>query len=186
MGSRHQPACDPVDRIEWRDAATLNSNLWNPNVVFNPELELLERNILKMGWVQPILINPDGLIIDGFHRWQLARSSKKLLERYGGKVPCSVIQVGQVEAMLLTVRMNRARGTHVATRMHELVSRLLNEFHMDPAELALEIGATKDEVELLSQENVFKARNLKDYRYGRAWYPVEKESKSGESESETS
>jgi len=167
------PPVDPVDHIEWRDGETLNPNFWNPNVVFNPELHLLERSILRTGWVQPILINPDGIIIDGFHRWRLAMTSKPLLQRYRGRVPCSVIDVDELGAMLLTVRMNRAKGSHIATRMHEFVTRLLNDFHVDPTWLAQEIGATKEEIDLLTQENVFKARKLQDHRYSRAWYPIE-------------
>jgi len=78
---------DPINRIEWRDAASLEANNWNPNVVFTPELRLLERSILLTGWTQPILITADGLIIDGFHRVRLALDSRAILERYGGKLP---------------------------------------------------------------------------------------------------
>ena len=69
---------DPIDKIEWRDAQTLNSNNYNPNVVLNQELKLLELSILQQGWIQPVLILGDGTIIDGFHRATLAKESKSL------------------------------------------------------------------------------------------------------------
>ena len=59
---------DPINNIQWILASDLNGNDYNPNVVFTPELKLLERSLLKTGWVQPILISKDKIIIDGFHR----------------------------------------------------------------------------------------------------------------------
>lgn len=159
--------------IDWRDAKTLDGNSWNPNCVFMPELRLLERSILLQGWLQPILINPRGIVIDGFHRWRLSLDSERIREKFAGKVPCVVMDVDDGHAMLLTVRMNRAKGTHVAMRMASLVRRLLDEFHFTPEQIAVELGATADEVALLSQENVFKARDLKNYAYSKAWYPIE-------------
>ena len=69
---------EPIENIQWLDAEKLNANDYNPNAVFTPELRLLERSILKTGWVQPVLANRDLIIIDGFHRWMLTRESKKL------------------------------------------------------------------------------------------------------------
>ena len=51
---------------------------------------------------------------------------------------------------------------------------LIDVHHCDPQEVAIEIGATKDEVELLYQEGVFKMKNIADYKYSQAWYPAER------------
>lgn len=134
---------DPISRIEWRKARDLQANGYNPNVVFTPELKLLERSILKTGWVQPILITPKGTIIDGFHRHRLAQDSKKLLEKYSGLVPCAVLDIDESQAMILTIRMNRAKGTHIAVRMSEIVHKLIDEYNLPPEQIAQEIGATK-------------------------------------------
>lgn len=166
---------DPIDRIEWLLASELKANNWNPNVVFNQELRLLERSIHRTGWCQPILISRDNIVIDGFHRWKLSQESELLRPRYGGKLPCARMDVGPAEAMILTIRMNRAKGSHVAVRMSSIVKALIDEFHFDPAEVAAEIGATRDEIDLLYQDSIFKAKNLKDYRYSRAWVPAEGE-----------
>jgi ParB-like chromosome segregation protein Spo0J len=162
---------DPINRIEWRLASSLNANDYNPNVVFTPELKLLERSILKTGWVQPILITQDGTIIDGFHRHRLAQDSTKLKEVYGGKVPCAVMDISVTEAMVVTIRMNRAKGSHVAVRMSEIVRGLIDVHGMLPEELAQDIGATKAEIDLLYQDGVFKMKNIKDYKYSKAWIP---------------
>lgn len=162
---------DPISRIEWREAASLNANDYNPNVVFTPELRLLERSILKTGWVQPVLITQDGTIIDGFHRHRLAQDSPKLREKYQGKVPCAVMDISPQEAMIVTIRMNRAKGTHVAVRMSEIVRTLIDQMGVLPEELAQDIGATKAEIDLLYQDGVFKMKNIKDYKYSKAWVP---------------
>ena len=78
---------NPIDNIQWLSVKELDGNNYNPNVVIGPELRLLEHSILKTGWIQPILVNRDYIIIDGFHRWQLASQSKALLARDGGTVP---------------------------------------------------------------------------------------------------
>lgn len=165
---------DPISNIEWRDAASLNGNDYNPNVVFSPELRLLERSILLTGWVQPVLISTDGTVIDGFHRVMLSRESESLRKRYAGKVPCAVLDVTRDKAMILTIRMNRAKGTHVAVRMSEIVRELIDVHACDPQEVAIEIGATKEEIDLLYQEGVFKMKNIENYRWSKAWYPAEK------------
>jgi hypothetical protein len=172
-----KPPADPITRIEWRDAASLSANDYNPNVVFSPELKLLERSILLTGWVQPVLITADGTIIDGFHRAMLSQKSDALRARYAGQVPCAVVDVPRHKAMVLTIRMNRAKGSHVAIRMADMVKEMAREHGMEPQEIAAEIGATLSEIELLLQDNVFKARNLDKAPYSKAWVPRETRNK---------
>lgn len=164
---------DPLDNIQWVDVTELEANDYNPNAVFSPELKLLERSILKTGWVQPVLISRDNIIIDGFHRWSLSKDSKRIREKYKGKVPCAVLDVDRGEAMVLTVRMNRAKGSHIAVRMSEMVKELIDSHNYEIDDLVAELGATKKEIDLLYQDGVFKARNIKDYKYAKAWVPAE-------------
>jgi len=163
----------PVDRIVWRDVDELHTNQWNPNIVHGPELRLLETSILETGWVQPILTTAAGLVIDGENRLSLARSSKAIRKRDGGRVPCAILDITEAQAMLLTVRINRAKGTHVAIRMSELVKSVIDEGGIDPDEVARQLGATRAEVDLLYQDDVFKARDIPNRRYSKAWIPVE-------------
>ncbi len=167
------PGKDPIDHIQWVPTGQLDGNRWNPNRVHKMELRLLETSILGTGWLQPILANPDGLIIDGFHRWRLAQDSQRIRDRWAGSVPVAVLNLTTPEAMLLTIRINRAKGTHVAVHMSAIVHELLQVYHYDPQEIAQGIGATLDEVELLAADGVFAAKGIKDWAYSQAWYPAE-------------
>ena len=164
---------EPIESIIWKHWKELKSNNYNPNCCFTPELKLLERNILALGWCQPILCTSDFTIIDGFHRWMLMRESIEMQRRWGGMVPVAVLDVPRSKAMILTIRMNRAKGSHVAIRMHEMVRELIDESKMTREALALEIGATLDEIDLLYQEGVFSHKDIANYKYSKSWIPKE-------------
>ena len=164
---------DPIDNIKWIDAHELEANNYNPNIVYSPELKSLERNILAIGWVQPVMVDKANTIIDGFHRVMLSRESKALNKIYKGLVPCVVFDVPRSEAMILTVRMNRAKGSHVAARMSEMIKELIDEHGYEIPHLARQLGAPKAEIDILYQDGVFKMRNIKAYKYSKAWYPKE-------------
>ena len=164
---------DPIDAIIWLPASSLHANPWNPNRVHRAELAVLEANILEFGWIQPILANPDGLIIDGFHRWRLAQDSKAILDRYASQVPVAVLDLETPDAMLMTIRINRAKGTHVAAEMHRIVHALLTDHEHTVESIMAAIGASREEVEALAAEGLFAARNIASWAYSAAWYPVE-------------
>lgn len=179
----------PIDNVTWLDAETLDANDYNPNVVFNQELKLLEHSILTTGWIQPVLVARDletqrCTIIDGFHRTMLTRTSKAVKALTGGKVPCAILDLSEAERMMLTVRINRAKGSHVALKMHDLVTALVRDHGMSVADVCKGIGATKDEVELLLTENVFKKLDVANHKYSRAWYP-NKDERNAEKRPET-
>ena len=164
---------DPINSIVWMDAADLSANHWNPNRVHRQELRLLAHSLLTTGWIQPILANRNLIIIDGFHRWRLSQDNKAVVKRWDGQVPVAILDVDDAQAMAITVRINRAKGTHVAVEMHSLVTALLEEHGWTVEEVAKEIGATKDEVELLSRDGVFEAKGISQWAYSKAWYPAE-------------
>jgi ParB-like chromosome segregation protein Spo0J len=164
---------DPISTIEWRDATELHSNFWNPNRVHKPELRLLEHSLLSTGWIQPVLVNKNGMIIDGFHRWRLSQDSQAVKARYGGKLPVAVLPVENDVAMAITVRINRAKGTHVAVEMHKLALSLVEDYGWSREQIAKEIGAHINEVDLLLQDGVFTNKDIKNWAYSKAWYPGE-------------
>lgn len=164
-------ASQPISNIEWRGADDLKANEYNPNMVLTQELKLLEHSILKNGWLHPILITADGTIIDGFHRWALSRSSKAIRAMTGGRVPCVVLPISEPERMLLTIRINRAKGVHAAVKMSDIIKKLVNTYGYTMPAICEGIGATKDEVELLMAEDVFKALKIPEHQYSKAWYP---------------
>jgi len=162
----------PIMNVQWVDADLLHANAYNPNICYNQELRLLEHSIATTGWLQPILVTQDYEIIDGFHRWNLAKASKKLRALTEGKVPVCMMNLTEAERMLLTVRINRAKGSHIAVKMHELVRSLVEEHGVSREEVARGIGANLDEVDLLLMDGVFKKLNIAEHKYSKAWYPV--------------
>lgn len=170
----------PIDNVVWRPAAELQANAWNPNFVLEPELRLLERSILRTGWVQPILVTPLLTIIDGYHRYRLALESEAIRARDGGLVPTVEMPVSEPEAMVLTVRMNRAKGVHAAFRMSALVRALIDEHGYARDRVGAELGMEPNEVDLLHQEGVFDAKRIAEYRYSKAWVPGEDGRKGGQ------
>lgn len=150
----------------------LTANTYNPNVVFSPELRLLELSLIRTGWVQPLLVGRSGIIIDGFHRWSLARKSKALQKRDGGLVPVARLDVEDSEAMALTIRMNRARGQPVAVQLSKVV-QTLRGMGVPPEELARGLGMGAAEVKLLEDGSLLKARSLADVPFSQAWIPEE-------------
>lgn len=161
----------PIDNIKWMNADELTANDYNPNVVYKQELNLLEFSILTHGWLHPLLVTQTNIIIDGFHRWMLATSSKKIKERFGAVVPVVILDLTEPERKLLTIRINRAKGSHVAFKMSDIIKSLVNDHGLPPERIAKEIGGTKEEVELLLMENVFKKLNIPEHQYSKAWYP---------------
>jgi len=161
----------PIEKIQWIETSILVANDYNPNVVLNQELNLLEHSILKNGWIQPILVTKELVIIDGFHRYSLGKNSKKIIEKFGTKVPCVVMDITEAERKMLTIRINRAKGTHLAFKMAEIVKSLITEHEMSPKEVAKEIGASKEEIDLLLAEDVFKKLDTQNHKYSKAWIP---------------
>jgi ParB-like chromosome segregation protein Spo0J len=168
----------PIDNIQWIEAVKLDPNDYNPNVVYTPELKLLKLSLMKQGWIQPILVNRDEMnpiakptIIDGFHRWMLTKEDSEISAMTDGKVPCAVLNLSEPDRMMLTIRINRAKGSHIAIKMHEIIDKLVTHYGIAKEGVAKGIGATKAEVDLLLAENVFKKLDIPNHKYSKAWYP---------------
>jgi len=170
----------PIDGIQWIDVDQLNANDYNPNVVIGPEFRLLKLSMLKQGWIQPVLVvpHPDQpdqyTIIDGFHRCTLTKTDTEIQEAFGTKVPCAVMDIDEAERKMLTVRINRAKGTHVSARMHDLVTSLVEDHDIPIEQLMKELGADRAEIELLLQESVFTKMKIDEHKYSRAWGPKDR------------
>jgi ParB-like chromosome segregation protein Spo0J len=158
----------PIDSIQWVDVDLLQANDYNPNHVMKQELDLLKTSILSQGWIQPILVTKELIIIDGFHRHMLAKTDSFVRDLTKGKVPVAMLDLTELERKALTVRINRAKGVHSAVKMHELVSDMYGG-GMSVKDIMLQIGATKQEVELLLREGVFKNLDIESHEYGKSW-----------------
>lgn len=146
----------PLASLQWVDRNTIHANDYNPNKVSEENLKLLVQSILTNGWTLPIVVRPDGTIIDGFHRW-IVSGREPLLSLLGGKVPVVVVDHHGDESADVygTITHNRARGTHLLDPMKAIVKKLMDEgktvdeigkqLGMKPEEIFRLSGFTKDE-----------------------------------------
>lgn len=163
---------DPVSFVRWVPLEKVTPNDYNPNRVARIEMGLLLKSIEEDGYTQPIVTFYDEerdlyVIVDGFHRYFVAKETPSLRERLGGRVPIVVIEKSLSERMASTVRHNRARGKHSVNGMANTVYAMLEE-GMTDAEVCNALGLEPEE--LLKLKHVTGYSKLyADVEYGRAW-----------------
>src|SRR6185312_12950369 len=94
----------------------IRANSYNPNSVAPPEMELLELSIWEDGYTMPVVcyyLKDQDIyeIVDGYHRYTILKTSKRIFEREDGKLPVVVIDKDESNRMASTIRHNRARGS---------------------------------------------------------------------------
>lgn len=162
----------PVSRVEWIDPHTLRANDYNPNHVAPPEMALLKLSILEDGWTQPIVAREDGEIVDGFHRWTLASTDPEVAVMTGGLVPVVRVRPGDpAHQRMSTIRHNRARGSHAVMRMADIVSALITEHGLSPADVMRRLGMEDEEVERLTDRRGMPVRGGSGGEFGAGWVP---------------
>lgn len=161
----------PIDTVVWRHRDSLRPNAYNPNRVAPPELTLLKISILEDGWTQPIVIDPQGTIVDGFHRWTVS-GDPQVYGLTGGKVPTVTLQPTQdYHARLSTIRHNRARGVHGVLKMADIVSNLIKK-GVSLGEICYRLQMEKEEVvRLANRKGIPKTAIIQDAKWSKAWEP---------------
>ena len=89
-------------------------------------------------------------IVDGYHRYTVLKTSKRIRERENGMLPVVVIDKPIENRMASTIRHNRARGSHDIELMSNIVSELV-ESGMSDAWIMKHIGMDADELLRLKQ-----------------------------------
>ena len=165
----------PINKVMWIPRSHLKPNDYNPNFVAPPEMKLLKTSILETGWTQPIVIDKDGVIVDGFHRYTIA-ADKEVSEMTDGKVPVVVLEdIDDNHRRMATIRHNRARGTHAVLEMSSIVTYLIEQGHMTAKEIMHRLGMDEEEVLRLSAKGGMPAAMIKQQKdYAKAWKPGEK------------
>jgi len=148
------------------------ANDYNPNKVAPPEMRLLELSVWEDGFTQPVVCYYNGekdqyVIVDGFHRYTIMKTSKRIFERECGLLPVVVIDKPLGERMASTIRHNRARGTHNIDLMSSIVAELVSIGKSD-AWIARNIGMDTDEILRLKQVTGL-ASLFKDHEFSNAW-----------------
>ena len=103
----------------------LKPNNYNPNEMTDKIMSHLVAEIKRVGFLQPILVNKKGIIIDGEHRW-LAAKETKLKE-----VPVIEIDMDEQESKVTTVNMNSIKGELNPLKFAELLKDLKLEYNLD-------------------------------------------------------
>lgn len=150
----------------------VQANDYNPNKVAPPEMKLLELSIWEDGFTQPVVTYYDEekgkyIVVDGFHRYSIAKSSKRIYERENGLLPVVVIEKEIGERMASTIRHNRARGSHSIDLMSNMVAELV-EMGKSDSWIAKHLGMDVDELLRLKQITGLAAL-FKDREYSKSW-----------------
>jgi len=92
---QYSPFCrEPVDCVLWVKAKAVEENNYNPNMMATVEKKLLKLSIEMDGFTQPVVVARQQqrlLIVDGFHRHLISKTSPGLNHRLHGYLPVTVI-----------------------------------------------------------------------------------------------
>lgn len=162
----------PVYNVQSVPMEKIQANAYNPNAVAPPEMKLLELSIWEDGFTMPVVCYylPDDdkyEIVDGYHRYTVMKTSKRVFDREKGLLPVVVIDKDINNRMASTIRHNRARGTHSIDLMVDIVAELV-QAGMSDQWIAKHIGMDADELLRLKQISGLAAL-FKNHEFSRAW-----------------
>lgn len=162
----------PVYNVKAVHIDDVQANNYNPNSVAPPEMKLLERSIWEDGYTQPVVCFYDEvlqkyIIVDGFHRYTVLKTSKRIAERENNMLPVVIIDKPIEDRMASTIRHNRARGSHSIDLMVEIVKEL-QECGKSDAWIMKHIGMDADELLRLKQISGL-ASLFKNKEFSKSW-----------------
>lgn len=145
----------PVYNVRAVPVEKVIANNYNPNVVAPPEMKLLELSIWEDGFTMPCVCYYDKvqdkyILVDGFHRYTVLKTSKRIYQREKGLLPVVVIDKDLSNRIGSTIRHNRARGTHNIELMSNIVAEL-DKAGMSDQWIMKNIGMDRDELLRLKQ-----------------------------------
>lgn len=162
----------PVYSVKAVPVEKVHANDYNPNRVAPPEMKLLELSIWEDGFTQPVVCYYDKeadkyIVVDGFHRYTIMKTSDRIYARERGKLPVVVIDKDLGERMASTIRHNRARGSHNVDLMSNIVAELV-EMGKSDNWICKNIGMSADELLRMKQVTGLAAL-FKDEEFSRSW-----------------
>ena len=162
----------PVNKVEWIHRDRLKPNGYNPNHVAPPEMELLAISIIEDGWTQPIVINDEMEIVDGFHRWTVS-GTVQVYKMTGGKVPVvRLLKKNEASQKMSTIRHNRARGTHAVLDMAKIIQSMIEVDKLSMQEICLRLKMETDEViRLAARVGIPQSKIVTDSKWSTSWVP---------------
>ena len=135
-------------------------------------MKLLELSIWEDGYTMPIVCyrvpgEDTYEIVDGYHRFRVMHTSKRIRDREGGMLPVSVIDKDESARMASCIRHNRARGEHSIELMSGIVAELV-ESGMSDHWIVKHVGMDADELLRLKQVTGI-ASLFKNHDFSAAW-----------------
>jgi len=94
----------------------------NPNIVTNRQLTAMKESMKRYGFLVPIIITKDNLIIDGEHRWKIYKEFNR------ETIPAYKIDVSDSDRRILRQIMNKIKGTHDPNRDIIELKKILEDF----------------------------------------------------------
>jgi ParB-like chromosome segregation protein Spo0J len=146
---------------------------WHSNYILRPDLVVLSASICKYGILSPLVVDSENLIIDGVQRWMLAKDNKYVREVVGDMIPVVRVECDSIDARILHVSINRGRGSVVAKNLSNIVKDIVSSGAYEQEELAEMLCMKYDELDIMLDGTVLKAKNISEHRYSRAWVPIE-------------
>lgn len=160
--------------INYIHGSDLISAPWRSTYVLKPDQKILVSSLRNFGWVAPILVQEkSGMIIDGHERWMIAANDSVIQDRDSGMIPANVVDCSDIEAMVMHVKVNRARGIMHAKALRGTILKILRSKAYTEDELRVEFGMTRDEMMLFSGASFLKGRKISEHKYSKAWVPIE-------------
>jgi ParB-like chromosome segregation protein Spo0J len=160
-------------KIEYTAFDSIKPADWRVNYVLKPDMELLRLSMNECGWLQPIIVRAEDMtIIDGTHRWVIA-AEKTFQRKHGDTIPVLFFDVDEIDAMVMHVRLNRARGDIFAKPFSKLLKQIVLSDKYSSEDLEEMLVMSPDEVDLMLAGGLLKQRKIPNHQYSRAWVPVE-------------
>lgn len=131
--------------IENYPIENISLNDWNPNKMDEGKFKSLIRSIKERKFLVPIVINKDGVVVDGEHRYLASKECK--LEN----VPVIQVDMTVDEMKLSTLGLNGIRGENVPLEFAKLLQDLNQRYSLEEISEFIGFRAEdiKDKLELL-------------------------------------
>jgi hypothetical protein len=160
--------------IVWVPGAELQEAPWRANYILKPDVELLKRSLSQHGWIQPIVVQRStNTIIDGYHRWEIASNIQPLMKAYSGCVPVVYHDMDAIDAMIMHIQLNRARGSLFAKDLSYLVRSIIKSRKYTEKDVRTLLRMGIEEFDLMTEGNLIKVKKYDQHQYSSAWVPVE-------------
>jgi len=163
----------PVYNIKKISIDKIKANDYNPNRIASPEFKLLELSILEDGFTMPIVCyhnKKDDMyeIVDGLHRFLIAKNNKTINQREKNSIPVSIIEKPLKNRFASSIRHNRARGENLLELMQNFIYKSIENNKIDDNWMMKNYGLDKDELLRLKQLTGIKEL-FKDKDFSKTW-----------------